>query len=114
MTGGVDPVAADRGRAGRRPSPERPGPSSPGPAAPAAAPSGEVDLPETLRYRLKNVLLGPPLASDRQSSERLGKPTALAVLSSDVISSSAYATEQMLIPLVIADRGWPPSRWSSR
>jgi amino acid transporter len=32
----------------------------------------------------------------------LGKPTALAVLSSDVISSSAYATEQMLIPLVIA------------
>ena len=61
-----------------------------------------MDLPETLRYRLKNVLLGPPIASDRQSSERLGKPTALAVLSSDVISSSAYATEQMLIPLVIA------------
>ncbi len=67
-----------------------------------ATPSGGVDLPETLRYRLKNVLLGPPIASDRQSSERLGKPTALAVLSSDVISSSAYATEQMLIPLVIA------------
>ena len=61
-----------------------------------------VDLPETLRYRLKNRLLGPPIASDRQTSERLGKPTALAVLSSDVISSSAYATEQMLIPLVIA------------
>ena len=67
-----------------------------------ATPRGSVDLPETLRYRLKNVLLGPPIASDRQSSERLGKPTALAVLSSDVISSSAYATEQMLIPLVIA------------
>jgi amino acid transporter len=59
-----------------------------------------VDLPETLRYRLKNVLLGPPLASERQASERLGRPTALAVLSSDVISSSAYATEQMLLPLV--------------
>ncbi len=63
---------------------------------------GKVDLPETLGYRLKNRLLGPPLASDRQSAERLGKPTALAVLSSDVISSSAYATEQMLIPLVLA------------
>ncbi len=70
--------------------------------APTATPSASVDLPETLRYRLKNTLLGPPIASDRQSSERLGRPTALAVLSSDVISSSAYATEQMLIPLVIA------------
>ena len=67
---------------------------------PTATPAGRVDLPETLRYRLKNRLLGPPIASDRQVSERLGKPTALAVLSSDVISSSAYATEQMLIPLV--------------
>ncbi len=67
---------------------------------PTATPIGRVDLPETLRYRLKNRLLGPPIASDRQVSERLGKPTALAVLSSDVISSSAYATEQMLIPLV--------------
>src|SRR5664280_1697717 len=70
--------------------------------APVATPSAGVDLPETLRYRLKNTLLGPPIASDRQSSERLGKPTALAVLSSDVISSSAYATEQMLLPLVAA------------
>lgn len=61
-----------------------------------------MDLPETLRYRLKNKLLGPPIASDRQTTERLGRPTALAVLSSDVISSSAYATEQMLIPLVAA------------
>jgi len=67
---------------------------------PTATPVVNVDLPETLRYRLKNKLLGPPIASDRQSSERLGRPTALAVLSSDVISSSAYATEEMLLPLV--------------
>ncbi len=72
------------------------------PMQPVAQSLTRVDLPETLRYRLKNRLLGPPIASDRQTSERLGKPTALAVLSSDVISSSAYATEQMLIPLVIA------------
>ncbi len=65
--------------------------------APVALPSpASPDLPETLRYRLKNTLLGPPIASERQSTERLGKPTALAVLSSDVISSSAYATEQIL------------------
>ena len=56
--------------------------------------------PEALRYRLKNRLLGPPLTSEKLSTERLGKPTALAVLSSDVISSSAYATEQALIPLI--------------
>jgi amino acid transporter len=69
--------------------------------APVALPSfATPDLPETLRFRLKNTLLGPPLASERQSSERLGKPTALAVLSSDVISSSAYATEQILLTLV--------------
>src|ERR1700757_659965 len=67
---------------------------------PAASTLPELDLPETLRYRIKNRLLGPPIATERQTSERLGKPTALAVLSSDVISSSAYATEQMLIPLI--------------
>ena len=67
---------------------------------PTAAMLPQLDLPETLRYRVKNRLLGPPIATERQSSERLGKPTALAVLSSDVISSSAYATEQMLLPLI--------------
>jgi amino acid transporter len=69
--------------------------------APEALPSPDaVDLPENARYRFKNFVLGPPIASERQSVERLGKPTALAVLSSDVISSSAYATEQILVQLV--------------
>ena len=66
----------------------------------ALASPDALDLPENLRYRLKNAVLGPPIATDRQSVERLGKPTALAVLSSDVISSSAYATEQILVQLV--------------
>ncbi|HTZ10683.1 MAG TPA: amino acid permease, partial [Acidimicrobiales bacterium] len=71
--------------------------------APAALPlPGGVALPETARYRFKNAVLGPPLASERQAVERLGKPTALAVLSSDVISSSAYATEQVLLYLIPA------------
>jgi amino acid transporter len=69
--------------------------------APEALPfTDSFTLPETLRYRVKNAVLGPPIASERQAVERLGKPTALAVLSSDVISSSAYATEQILLPLV--------------
>jgi amino acid transporter len=57
-------------------------------------------LPESIAYRVKRALLGPPIVSDRLSSERLGKPTALAVLSSDVMSSSAYATEEMLRVLI--------------
>jgi len=97
VTGGADPVGPATGP-GAAVSPTAPPPAPR--LTPRITPSGGVDLPETLRYRLKNKLLGPPIASDRQTSERLGKPTALAVLSSDVISSSAYATEQMLLPLI--------------
>ncbi|MDA8263009.1 MAG: amino acid permease [Actinomycetota bacterium] len=66
----------------------------------AMARLGSYDLPETRSYRLKNFLLGKPLVNEQMKGERLGKPTALAVLSSDVISSSAYATEQILTVLV--------------
>ena len=48
-------------------------------------------------YRqIKKILFGRPLASERLEHERLNKKTALAVLSSDVISSVAYATDQIL------------------
>jgi amino acid transporter len=53
-----------------------------------------------LSYRIKSRLLGPPLATERLAHERLGIPTALAVFSSDCISSSAYATEQILTRLI--------------
>ncbi len=59
-----------------------------------------IDVPESLGYRIKSRLLGPPLATERMAHERLGIPTALAVFSSDNISSSAYATEQILTRLV--------------
>ncbi len=47
----------------------------------------------------KRVLLGAPLSSERLDHERLDKKTALAVLSSDAISSVAYATDQTLFVL---------------
>src|SRR5580692_12825889 len=50
---------------------------------------------------LKRLVFGRPLASDRLDHERLNKKTALAVLSSDAISSVAYATEQTLIVLAV-------------
>jgi len=59
-----------------------------------------VDVPESRRYRLKTKVLGPPLHTDQLAHERLGIPTALAVFSSDCISSSAYATEQILTRLI--------------
>jgi len=61
---------------------------------------GPPELPEPLSYRLKNVVLGPPLHSDRLEHETLGKPTALAVFASDNLSSCAYATEEILRVLV--------------
>ena len=78
---------------------------------PTATAEANVDLPETLRYRLKNVLLGPPLATSASRPSAWAGPPPSAVLSSDVISSSAYATEQMLNPLITSS-GWPPSPWS--
>ena len=57
-------------------------------------------MPSTLT-RAKRLLVGRPLASERLESERLNKKTALAVLSSDAISSVAYATEQILFVLAV-------------
>src|SRR3982750_539489 len=51
--------------------------------------------------RLKHLLFGRPLPSERLEHERLNKKTALAVLSSDAISSVAYATDQILIVLAV-------------
>lgn len=55
----------------------------------------------TALANLKRLLFGRPLASDRLEHERLDKKTALAVLSSDAISSVAYATEQILLVLAV-------------
>jgi amino acid transporter len=52
--------------------------------------------------RLKRLLVGRPLSTERLLHERLGKPTALAVFASDNLSSSAYATEEILRVLVQA------------
>ncbi|MCU1379662.1 MAG: nucleic acid binding OB-fold tRNA/helicase-type [Acidimicrobiales bacterium] len=70
-------------------------PPAPLPAEPA------VPLPpDSSRYRLKRKLLGPPLNTEDLEHERLGRPTALAVFASDNLSSSAYATEEILRVLV--------------
>jgi amino acid transporter len=72
----------------------------PAPAPAPAPPAPSVELPETLGYRIKNRLLGPPLDTEQLVHERLGKPTALAVFASDNLSSVAYGTEQILTHLI--------------
>jgi amino acid transporter len=69
----------------------------------------QVDVPRTPWQRfntvLKRTLIGAPLATIRIEHERLTKFKALAVLSSDAISSVAYATEAILATLIVAGSG---------
>jgi amino acid transporter len=55
-----------------------------------------------LAHRLKRLLVGTPLPTAQARHERLGKATALAVFASDALSSVAYATEEILLVLMIA------------
>jgi amino acid transporter len=52
---------------------------------------------------MKRILIGPPIASSEEHHQRLIKVIALAVFASDAISSTAYATEEILLVLVPAD-----------
>ncbi|MDP9073488.1 MAG: amino acid permease [Actinomycetota bacterium] len=69
-------------------------------AAQPQTPPIRVEVPESSRYRLKKRLLGAPLHTEELENERLGRPTALAVFASDCLSSSAYATEEILRVLI--------------
>ncbi len=52
--------------------------------------------------QLKRFVVGQPLATEQLAHERLTKRIALAVFSSDALSSVAYATEAVLIALSVA------------
>src|SRR5438034_10064973 len=55
-----------------------------------------------IRTGLKRALIGPPLATSQLIHERISKLKRLAIFSSDALSSTAYATEEILIVLVTA------------
>jgi len=50
---------------------------------------------------LKRLLVGRPLATSEQEHQRIVKTIALAVFSSDAISSTAYATQQILFVIAV-------------
>src|SRR5829696_9242880 len=52
--------------------------------------------------RVKRAVIGHPLTTSAAAHERLTKAKALAVLSSDALSSVAYATEEILRVLLVA------------
>lgn len=51
---------------------------------------------------LKHFLVGNPLKTAQVAHERLSKKAALAIFSSDALSSTAYATEEILLVLAVA------------
>ena len=55
--------------------------------------------------RVRGFLIGKPLSIHDEITQRLSKVKALAIFSSDPISSSAYATEEVLRALVVAGTG---------
>jgi amino acid transporter len=56
----------------------------------------------TSRLKLKRIFVGSPLPTAQSRHERLDKRTALAVFASDALSSVAYATEEILLVLILA------------
>jgi amino acid transporter len=70
-------------------------------AGPAPLPvAAKVSIPESRSFRIKSKMLGKALNTDQLAHERLGKSTALAVFSSDALSSTAYASEEILRTLL--------------
>lgn len=55
--------------------------------------------------RVRRTLFGRPLSIHEELDQRLSKKKALAIFSSDAISSSAYATEEILRVLILAGTG---------
>src|SRR5712691_482613 len=52
-------------------------------------------------HAFQRLLLGNPIPSAAEAAERLGKIPALAVFSSDALSSVAYATEEIMKVLLL-------------
>ncbi len=75
-----------------------------GPGQLVAKPAANVALTSSGRLlaRVRGLVFGRPLSNEEEIGERLSKRKALAIFSSDAISSSAYATEEILRVLLLA------------
>ncbi len=51
--------------------------------------------------KLRRLIIGTPLSTAHQHHELISKKKALALLAADALSSTAYATEEIIIPLAL-------------
>src|SRR5262245_35078875 len=75
-------------------------------SSPSANPIGDwkgVMSEERFFSQIKRFVVGKPIPSHLAHHERLSRVTGLAVLSSDPLSSVAYATEEILRVLILVD-----------
>ncbi len=79
--------------------------TGPGQLTAKAAASAPTTPMGRLVARIKLTLIGRPLANEEEIGERLSKKKALAIFSSDAISSSAYATEEIVLAFLLAGVG---------
>ncbi|MGB2695471.1 MAG: APC family permease, partial [Dehalococcoidia bacterium] len=63
------------------------------------------NAPERLWRGFKRIIVGAPLATAQAEEQKISKTKALAVFSSDALSSSAYATDEILLVLITAGTG---------
>jgi amino acid transporter len=70
--------------------------------APTYMASTEIPKP---RFKLSRFLIGKPLETKAPPHQVVSKPIGLAVFASDALSSTAYATEEILIILALAGTG---------
>src|SRR5437899_9677791 len=59
-------------------------------------------MAEGAAFSLKRLIVGKPIPSHLARHERLSRVTGLAVLSSDALSSVAYATDFIVVTLIAA------------
>ena len=52
----------------------------------------------------KRILIGRPIATSEEGHQRLAKRVALPIFASDAISSTAYATDEIILVLAAAGR----------
>ena len=59
-----------------------------------------------MAFSLKRILIGKPLHTERSEEERLPKVLALPIFASDALSSTAYASEEIMAALLMAGAVW--------
>lgn len=79
--------------------------TGPGQLTAKAAASAPTTTKGRATARVKQFLIGRPLSNEEEPGERLPKKKALAIFSSDAISSSAYATEEIILAFLLAGVG---------